>query len=201
MKWEPRFAAPKSGDVVIASMTKNGPVDANDGLIHDWAAATFVRGVNVEQVLAVLQNYGAYKKIYAPEVSESRLIEYNANRGRAFLRIVKKKAITVVLNAEFEIEYRPLEGGRWAELSRSTRIVEVEDGKELPVGSGHGFLWKLNAYWLLAPQADGVYVECRTLSLSRDIPQGLGWILKPLVSSLPKESLQNTLMATARAAR
>jgi hypothetical protein len=59
----------------------------------------------------------------------------------------------------------------------------------------------LNAYWLIEPRPGGVYLECRTISLSRNIPTGLGWIIRPMVSSLPRESLTATLEATVRAVK
>jgi hypothetical protein len=83
--------------------------------------------------------------------------------------------------------------------SRSTSIREVDDGRTLPVGTGRGFLWRLNAYWLIEPRPNGVYIECRTISLSRDVPFGLGFAVGPFVRSLPPESLQATLDATVRA--
>ncbi len=43
---------------------------------------------------------------------------------------------------------------------------------------------------------DGVYVECRAVSLTRDVPFGLGWVIEPIIQKLPKESLINTLRAT-----
>ena len=71
--------------------------------------------------------------------------------------------------------------------------------RELPAGTGHGFLWRLNAYWLIEPRPNGVYLECRTISLSRDIPFGLGWAVGPFVRTLPTESLHLTMDATASA--
>ncbi len=35
-----------------------------------------------------------------------------------------------------------------------------------------------------------------SVSLSRQIPFGLGWVVKPFVTSLPRESLEGTLQAT-----
>ena len=55
-----------------------------------------------------------------------------------------------------------------------------------PPGTGHGFLWRMNAYWLIEPRPEGVYLECRSLSLSRSIPAGLGWLIEPFVTSVPK---------------
>jgi hypothetical protein len=41
-------------------------------------------------------------------------------------------------------------------------------------------------------------VECESISLTRDIPFGLGWIVKPFVTSLPKDSLAFTLETTRK---
>ena len=45
----------------------------------------------------------------------------------------------------------------------------------------------------------GVFIECRAISLTRDIPPALAWIIKPIVRKLPKESLVRTLEATRNA--
>jgi len=42
-------------------------------------------------------------------------------------------------------------------------------------------------------------VECRAISLSRNVPLGLGWLIEPIIQKLPRESLINTLDATRRA--
>jgi hypothetical protein len=199
MDWVARFTATKGGEIAVAPFGKDGSIDVKDGLIHDWASATVAAGGTVQQALAVLQDYANYKNFYAPEVADSRLISRNGNRWRAYLRLVKKKVLTAVLNSEYEVEYRPLAGGRWAVISRSTKMTEVDGDKELEPGRGHGFLWRLNAYWVIEPRPEGVYLECRTISLSRDIPRFLGWALRPIVSSLPRESLQFTLESTVKA--
>jgi hypothetical protein len=41
--------------------------------------------------------------------------------------------------------------------------------------------------------------ECRAISLTRDVPQGLGWIIEPIIDKLPRESLVATLEATRKA--
>jgi len=85
--------------------------------------------------------------------------------------------------------------------SISTRIAEVRDndhpdGEELPVGTGHGYLWHLNTYWRFQEKDGGIYLQCEALSLTRDIPTGLGWLLRPLVTSIPKQSLNRALGRT-----
>jgi len=194
----PRYGQLRPGDVQIVPAKEDGSIGVKDGIVHDWVAAVLIPGATVEQALGVLQNYPSYKNIYAPEVTDSRLIARNGDQWRVYLQIVKKKVLTAVLNTEYEVNYKDL-GGRWTVTSRSTRIAEVDEGKELPLGTGHGFLWRLNAYWLIEPRPNGVYLECRSISLSRDIPFGLGFAVGPFVKSLPIDSLRATMDSTARA--
>ena len=73
------------------------------------------------------------------------------------------------------------------------------DERKLPPGTGHGFLWKLDSYWRFEERDGGVYLECQAVSLTRDVPAGLGWLIDPIVRNLPRESLVNTLRATRTA--
>jgi len=57
-------------------------------------------------------------------------------------------------------------------------------------------LWRLNTYWRFEEKDGGVYVQCEALSLTRDIPYGLGWLIKPLVTKIPKQSLSRALGRT-----
>lgn len=198
--YAPYYSNLRPGEVRIDPARDDGSINVKDGMVHDWRAAAFVPGTTVEQALAVLQNYGSYKKVYQPEIVDSRLIGRNGEHWHVHLKIVKKKVLTAVLNSEYDVVYRDLGNGRWAMTSRSTRMAELDDdGKELAQGTGHGFLWRLNAYWLIEPRANGVYLECRSISLSRDIPFGLGFAIGPFVKSLPRESLQSTMASTAKA--
>jgi hypothetical protein len=73
------------------------------------------------------------------------------------------------------------------------------DEREKPPGTGEGFLWRLNSYWRFLERDAGVWVECQAVSLTRDIPTGLGWLVNPIITNLPKESLENTLRSTRAA--
>ena len=197
-----RFSTgPKPGQIQVLPARDQGSIDVPAGLMHDWIAATVVSGATVEKTLAVLQNYSAYKNIYRGAVSESKLVRREGDLFHISLRLVKKKVLTVELNADFDVQYRQLGNNRWSVASRSTRISELEHDQELPDGGGHGFLWRQNTYWLIEPRPEGVYLECRSLSLSRDIPFGLSLVVKPFLTSVPRESLQETLEATMRALR
>ena len=94
--------------------------------------------------------------------------------------------------------------GREYSDSVSTRIAQVENAgepseHELPRGQDGGYLWRLNSYWRYFGSGKGVYVQCEAISLTRDIPAGLGWLIGPMVESVPRESLEFTLQSTRAA--
>ena len=62
-------------------------------------------------------------------------------------------------------------------------------------------MWRLNTYGRLETRGDGVLVQFETVSLSRDIPFGLGWAIGPFVTSVPRESLMFTLETMRRHVR
>jgi hypothetical protein len=163
------------------------------GMIHDWSSDVFLPGRSAEQVIAVLQSYERYGEIY-PEVMSARLLAKDGNRFRVALRLKRKQVLTVVLDTESAVEYQKTGEGRWRVSSRSTKVVEAD-------GGDHGFLWRLNAYWTVATEPGGVRLRCRSISLSRDVPLGLSWAVKPLLRQMPQESLASTLAATVKALR
>ena len=186
----------RKGEVIAEPWTGNGDVEIKDGLIHDWVGAVFIPGATLAKTLALVQDYDNHKNVYKPEVIDSKLVSRDGNDFHINLRLLKKKVITVVLDTVHEVHYTPAENGRATSRSHTTRIVEVDKP-----GEDHGFLWRLNSYWRFQEKDGGVYVECEAISLTRDVPAGLGWLLNPIVRSLPRQSLANTLRATRDALR
>jgi hypothetical protein len=201
LDWRPHVALDKNLSVKIVPAAPNPTMDLPGAIIHDWAGAILVPGATVEKALTVLQSYDDYKRIYAPQVTESKLNSHQGNHWLSYLKLYKRALLPAIFDTEYDVEYRELDHTRWAVLSHSTKVAEIDGGKVLPVGTGHGYLWRLNAYWLLEQRPAGVYLECRAISMSRDIPLGLAWAIKPMITSLPRDSLQQTLDATARALR
>ena len=193
-----------AGLIVAQFWAGPGPVKVPNGLIHDWIGVAFIPGKNVEDVLALIQDYDNHKNIYRPEVLVSRLVSRDGNDFQVYLRLLKKKIITVVLDTDHEVHYSSVNRSRWMCRSYTTRVAEVEDAgspqeKVLPPDAGYGFLWRLYSYWRFEERESGVFVECRAISLSRDVPFGLGWMIEPIIRKLPEESLTKTLEDTRRA--
>jgi hypothetical protein len=178
-------------------------IDAPGGMIHHWVGTAFVPGATIAQALSVLQNYNEHHRIYAPTVAASKLQSRDGDRFTFFLRFVMKKVITVVVNTDHEAVFRKPAADRAEGWIHSTRIAEVENPgtpteREKPVGNDGGYLWRLNTYWRLLARDGGLYIHCESVSLSRGIPTGFGWIVGPFVTSIPRESLTFTLDTTRR---
>jgi hypothetical protein len=73
--------------------------------------------------------------------------------------------------------------------------------REKPVGNDSGYLWRLNSYWRVLQRDGGTYVQSESISLTRDIPAGFGWLISPFVTSIPRESLEFTLTTTRNVLR
>ena len=194
----------QQGHIVAEFWSGHGPVKVPGGLIHDWIGTVFIPGTTVEATLALIQDYDHHKNIYQPEVIDSALKSHHGNDFKIYLRLLKKKIITVILDTDHDVHYFSLDRTRWLCRSHTTRIAEVEDAgspkeRVLPPDTGHGFLWRLYSYWRFQENKDGVYAECRAISLTRDVPFGLGWMIEPIIQNLPRESLINTLEATRQA--
>ena len=204
--WVDESAARRSrvreGEVVTERTEGRSPVEVPGGLVHDFLGAISIPGVTLDQTITFVQDYDRHEDFYGPEVIDSRIESREGNHFTLFMRLKKKKfTVTAVLDTWHDATFFPLDRVRWHSRSRTTSISEVENAgtpreRDLPTGTGRGFMWTLNSYWRFLERDGGVYAECQAVSLSRGIPWGLGLIIGPIVNNLPKESLSHTLTAT-----
>jgi hypothetical protein len=196
-----RVSRARKGEIIVTPFLKKPETPVPDGLIHDWIGTVFIPGATLDRTLAMVQDYNHHKDVYKPEVIDSRVLSHSGNDFHIYMRLLKKKVITVVLNTDHDVKYTKVNDTSWRSVSRTTKIAEVENpGKsnerEKAPDTGQGFLWRLYSYWRFTERDGGVWVECEAISLTRDIPSGLGWLIDPIIRNLPKESLENTLRAT-----
>ena len=197
----------RRGEVVVERLhaTEGGKrIEIPSGIVHHWVGAAFVPGVHVDQAVALLRDYDRHAQVYRPAVVRSNVLERNGHRLRIFLRLFMKKGIAVTVNTESVAEFTSYGADRMASSIRSTRIAEVENAgqageRERPVGRDGGYLWRLNTYWRFLERGGGTYIECESVTLTRDIPLGLGWLVGPFVTSIPRDTLTFTLDTTRRA--
>jgi len=182
---------------------EGGKIEVPNGLVHHWYGATLVPGAKVEELLAWVQDYDRHQD-YFEEVEDSRLVSREKEVFDIFLRLRRKKILTVHYNTDHEVSYRSLGTGRAASRSEATRIAEIDNAgtpreKEKPVGDDQGFLWRLNSYWRFLQEDGGVVVECESISLSRTIPLPIRWMVEPIINDVPRESLEAALLPMRKA--
>lgn len=191
----------RRGEIVVSRLQTrdgDGAVRFPDALSHHWIGTVLVPGARLDDVVRLMQNYDRYQAVYRPTVRRSKTLSGEGAHFTVSLQLFMKKIISVVLNTESDVRYIPVTPKRMQVRSASTRIAEVADAdtprqREEPAGHDSGFLWRFNNYCAIEERADGTVVQCESLSLSRDIPFGLGWLIGPLVTDVPRESLEFTL--------
>jgi hypothetical protein len=189
------------GTVVVQKMET---IDARDrkmavlsALVHHWRGDVLIPGVTVAQLVSELLTGPPPKQ---DDVLQSRVLERGPDRLKVYLKLQRKRLVTVVYNTEHAVTFSHHSGTRATSTSIATRIVELSDAgtpeeRELPAGDDRGFLWRLNAYWRYEEVPAGVIAECESISLSRDVPALLRYLVNPVIESTARESMMRTLIA------
>ena len=193
----------RAGEVVIERLkTKDGDddVDIPKGMVHHWVGTVLMPDVSLDQTMALVQDYDRYSEVYAPQVTESRVIERDGDHFKVFAQLYEKKVLTAVLNTEYDVEFRYLDDTRVYVPSETTRIQEVEhpdtpQEREKPEGNDRGFLWRFNNYCSFEERDGDTLMQCESVSLSRGIPFLLNVFIRPFVTGIPKDKLTFTLSA------
>ena len=202
------YAQLREGEVLVKEVNtkeEGYPIEVPHGLIHDWIGVLFIPNASLSQILAIVQDYDNHQNIYKPEIRHSKLLNRNGDNFKVFLQLYKKSLVTVVINADFDINYERLGTNRAVSRSYSTRLAEVQnvgqsDERELPVDDAHGYLWRLHSYWRFEEKDGGVYVQLESIGLSRVVPAIIGWLVNPLLRSIPRGTISSLLGATRAAA-
>jgi hypothetical protein len=195
----------REGELIGEQLTPAG-LDTPGAMLHHWRGTAFVAGARAEDFERLLQDFTTYPQHYAPQVVRARLLSHEGDRYAAWLRVRQHHVLTVVMDTSYDVVFGRLDARHGYSASRSTRSAEIEGAgtaheRELRADEEHGFLWRLNSYWSYAEADGGLYMQIESVSLTRDIPRGLSWIVGPFVQSIPRESLEFTLSATRNALR
>ena len=144
-----------SSDTFIKKLkTRNeegGDIKIPKGLVHHWYGIVLVRGAELEDVPRLVQDYDNHAS-YFEDVEDSRLVSHQGDEYEIFLRLRRKKVITVHYNTEHHVTYHRRAPGKVWSRSESTRIAELDNPgttreREKPLENDRGFTWRLNSYW------------------------------------------------------
>ena len=194
------------GELIIEKLAPESQDGFPGAMLHHWRGTTFVAGASAADFERLMRNFTAYPKIYAPQVSQCRILSQQGDKYQIVMRVRQKHVITVVMDTTYDVSFGQLDPKHGYSSSRSTRISEVADAgtsneHALSAEDAHGFLWRLNTYWSYEERDGGLYMQIESISLTRSIPNGFGWVIKPFVESVPRESLEFTLRSTTDALR
>ena len=189
----------------------------NGAVVH-WIGAIQIRGVSVEGLKAVLQDYDHYSSIYRPmiyrsqgwRIADSADTAYDVRFG---LQNTYRAASVFPQHYSFEVksraEYSQQEGALLVHL-RSDEIRESDSGQPgkndlLEPYHDHGILWALNTYWRARRNGPDLYVEVEIITLARSVQDfnckiGLFPVPKAVVTgvmtAIPSQSLELMLTGT-----
>ena len=200
-----------SGEIGVEPVN-GGTRQLDAALLHHWRGAAFVPNATAKDMLRLFGDFHHWSGRYAPDVVSSRPLGNDGETTTLAIRFQKKIVIRIVLDAEYKVESRLTGNDRGYSISRSTHFWQVDDPgtareRRRPEGEDDGFLWRLNSYWSFAQAegfepgriAEGLLIECEAVSLTRDVPVGLGWLITPILGDLPRELLSSAITATKNA--
>lgn len=191
----------RNGEVVSDRLeTRDGrsKIGVDDGMIHHWIGTVLIPDVSVAEVREFVQDYPRYPAHFTPLIQRTNVVDRRAESFRVHMRTWMKKVITVVVDADYVVDYHHLDATRMYSRSEAHDIHIVEDAdssgeQRVPADETDGLLWRLNTYCSFEQRAEGTYEQCESVSLTRGIPLMLRWLISPFVTGIPRETLAFTL--------
>jgi hypothetical protein len=193
----------KRGETVLAKLeTREGgkEIPVKDGLVHHWVATVLLPGVKIDRAMAFVGDYAKYPQSFAPLVTRASLSSHAEGRDVVAMRTSVKKVVTVIIDGDYVIDYRRLSPSRFISTMVGTNLQQVTDAglkteRRDPVEQTSGYLWRYKMYCAMEERAEGTYNQCESLTLTRDVPALVSWIVGPFVTGIPRDSL--SVMVTA----
>jgi len=192
----------RNGELVV---TNHDPRKVPQGIIHHWIGVMFIPNVTLDRVMSVLENYDHYSDYYKPLVGKSAVLERNGDHQKVSVVTVQKAfSVTAAVETDDEVQTVRLGADRLYIVTNAVRVQEIADYGQptehpFPEDRRPGYVWRTVGVTRLEQRDGGVYVEMETIALSRGIPAGLRWLIKPLTDNLPRKIMLETLGDTRAA--
>lgn len=189
----------------LATQDVNGHNIRVDGaLIHHWRAAMFIPNARPSDVVAILKDYDHHAQMYAPQVKFSKLLDKRGQRYHVVHETLVRSLITIGLKIESIVDWTGNDQSGFASHSSTTHVSEFEHAgtpraRERSPAEAKGWMWREDSWWDVIPEANGSCATYETIALTRDIPWGLRWLIRPMVERFPTETLTEMLEHTRAA--
>ncbi len=174
----------RQGQLIIEQLTPSTGTDFSGAMLHHWRGTAFAPRAKAADFERLMRDFNSYPQHFSPQVIQAK----------------------VFTQGGYDITFGQLDVQHGYSISQSTRIAEINSPgtsteRTLNANEEHGFLWRLNTYWSYEERDGGLYLQIEAVSLTRSIPSGLGWAIRPYVESIPRESLEFTLRSACNALR
>ena len=191
----------EKGEVIsekLQTRDQGKQIDAPGALIHHWMGTVLLPGARLSRVKPIVQDYNRYSEWFSPLIRRSQINAHNGDRFLVAMRTEMHKVLTVTVDADYTIDYQTVSPTSFHAKTIATAIHIVDSAgtaseRRTPAEQTFGFLWRLNTYCSFSEVPAGTIEQCESISLTRDVPFGLGTIVRPLVSGIPRETLEFTL--------
>ena len=197
-----RLRRVRSGELVVSNRDH---AEVPSGLIHHWVGAMFLPGVTLDEVNAVFNDYDHYPDFYRPRVLRVNVLKQTDDYQKITMLVVQKAfGVTGAVEADNEVHIIKLDTSRVYSLSTATRVQEIvnygqPEERLSAENQGPGYVWRTASVNRLEQRDGGVYIEMEMISLSRGIPVGVGWLIKPFIEHMPRTVMLETLKDTRNA--
>ncbi len=194
------------GEPVIEHVAASNSAEFPGALLHHWRGTAFAPGAKAADFEHLLRDFNAYPQHFSPQVLQASILSQQGDHLLASMRVRQKHVLTVVLDSTYDVAFGRRDAHDGYSASRSVAIYEIDSAgtareHALNPAEEHGFLWRLNTYWSYEERDGGLYIQVESVSLSRSIPAGVAWAVRPFVGSVPRESLEFTLRSACEAVR
>ncbi|MDR3735234.1 MAG: hypothetical protein P4L10_06820 [Acidobacteriaceae bacterium] len=193
----------RRGELIVEQLTPANSATPGS-LLHHWRGTAFAPGARAEDFEKLMKDFNAYSKYFSPQVLQSKVLAQQGNHFQTTMRVRQRHVITVVMDTAYDVTFSRLDAHHGYSISRSTYVAEIDSPGvkgERVLGSSeeYGFLWRINTYWSYEERDGGLYMQIESITLTRSIPTGLSWAVRPFVESVPRESIEFTLHSTCNA--
>jgi hypothetical protein len=195
------------GETVVAEMETREAgkeIRIKDGIVHHWVATVLLPGVKIDRAMAFVGDYANYSKAFAPLVTRASISSRSEGRDVVAMRTSVRKVITVTMDGDYVIDYRRISPSRFVSTMVATNLHQVSDEglkteRREPADQTAGYLWRYRMYCAIEERAEGTLNQCESITLTRDVPALVSWVVGPFVTGIPRDSLSLMVTAARRA--
>jgi hypothetical protein len=182
--------------VQVSTPGPNGDLGVPDASVHHWRGTVLVPGARLDEMIARLEREPPDTR--QEDVVSSAILQQRPGWLKVAIRVRRSLIMSAVFDTEHEVTFERHAAERASSWSTATKIVEIADAgtpKEHPKpdDEDRDLLWRWNAYWRYEQIAEGVLVECESITLSRTVPLLLRPVAGPIVHHVARESMERTL--------